>query len=181
MTSATLEVTVCACARGMLDRIDDDLPCRVVNAVIDNEGVAPRDNLAHALDCLRPACTREPTEHPQGFEDRGTDAHGGSGILGANVVTNRRQILSGSRREAQPHGSNRRNAASTSASLAKSPRLACASPSSTAGKWAESTASGWSSLPTSSSMVRAISSWVTCGSRRTASRALSRSFVMDKS
>src|SRR3954454_22102985 len=67
--------------------------------------------------------------------------------------------------------SKRRKAASTSASVANSRRLAWANPSSTAGRSAGSIFSGSPSLNDRLNVASAIWSWLSGGSRRTASRA----------
>src|ERR1051325_1136838 len=157
---------------------DHDLFDGFINRVVHKIGILPGHDLAHALDGLPPSDLGPQNEILQRIEDGAAHTNGSCGISGADIVRDVDKILGRAGCEAKLHLSKRRKAASTSASVANSRRCACARPSSTADKCAGSISSGSPSSPAQVSIARAISSWLSGGSCRTASSAFSRSLVM---
>src|SRR5690349_19263023 len=101
-----------------------------------------RHQLAHTFDLLLPADLRKRDQALEGRKNGGPNAKRGCGAVYANIGGDLGKILRCARREAKLHSWKRRNAASTSASVANWRRLACARPSSTAGRCAASISSG---------------------------------------
>lgn len=132
------------------------------------------------LRCLQAPYIGKQDEVGQAVIDRIADGFRGLRIASADIVSELGDIINGTPREPQLHWSKRRNAASTSASLANCCRRACAKASNTSGKCDGSIGSGAPSSPTSVSIARAISSWLSGGNFCTASSACLKSFVMAK-
>src|SRR6266850_2400001 len=126
----------------MLDSENDNFLGLIVSSVIDEIRISPRHQLAHALDLLLPSNMRKQNQTLQRFKNRGAHAKPGLRAMSADMVGDLGEIPNRTRRETELHCSKRRNAASTSASVANWWRLACASPSSTAGRCAGSISSG---------------------------------------
>jgi hypothetical protein len=165
-------------AGGMLNGENDDfLPCLIV-CIIDEVRISSGDEFTHALHRLCSADLRKQDQILQRTKNGGAHMLCGVRIARIEVVGNRDKVLCRARRKSKLHRSKRRNAAATSSSVANWRRFAWARPSRTAGRCAGSIASGSPSSPAKVSMARAISSWLLGGNRRTASSAVSRSFVI---
>jgi hypothetical protein len=79
-TTDVLGVRVLTLMGGMLDSEDDDFFGFVVGGVIDEVPVAPRHELAHALDVLLPPNMRKHNKALEGFKDGGANAKRGRRI-----------------------------------------------------------------------------------------------------
>src|SRR5215216_2488313 len=165
-------------AGGMLDVEDHDFLGRFIDGVINKVSVFGRHNPSYSGRLLLSADMRKQNQILQALIDGGTYATCRLGVAFANVIGDFNEIRDRARREAKLHRSKRRKTASTSASVANSRRLASARLSSTSAKCAGSISSGSLSSPARVSMARAISSWVSGGSCRTASSAFSKSLVI---
>src|SRR5438105_9262134 len=107
-----------AFAGRMLDGEDDNFLGLVVSGVIDQIWVPPRHQLAHALDLLWSSNMRKQNQTLERFKNRGPHAKRGLRAVFADIVGDLGEVPSRTRREAELHCSKRRNAASTSASVA---------------------------------------------------------------
>ena len=107
-----------ALARRVLDVEDDDLIGCIIHSVIDEVWVLSRYYLADAFSRLAPANFGKQNEVSQGVIDSGTDALCSNRIIGTNVIGKLGEVLHRVRRKSQLHASKRRNAASTSVSVA---------------------------------------------------------------
>src|SRR6266853_1466979 len=110
--------------RRMLHIEDDDLVGAFIDHIINDVRVGTGHELAHPLGLLQPSYTREQNQILQACIDRSPHAHGSRWVMVADIAGNGGNIFGCSPREAELHGSKRRNAASTSASVANSRRLA---------------------------------------------------------
>src|SRR4051794_34009604 len=142
--------------RGMLDSQDNYFLRRSVGCVIDQIAVALCHELAHAFDLLLPPDMRKQNEALERFKNSGAHAKRGRRVSFTDVGGDFGKVSCRSRRETKFHCSKRRNAASISASVANWRRLACARPSSTAGRCAGSISSGSPSFPVKVSMASAM-------------------------
>src|SRR6266700_7467886 len=88
------------------------------DGVVDKIWVFPRDELSHAFDCLRSAHLRKEYQVLERLKNGGTHMPCGVRIARANVVGDGRQVLGRSGRKTKLHRSKRRNADSTSSSVA---------------------------------------------------------------
>jgi len=108
----------------MLDSKDHDLVVRSIDTVVHEVGISSNDKLSDALDLLPPAQLREKHKVLQRTENDCSHANRSVRISLMNVVGNLSKIVGRAPRKPKLHRSKRRNAASTSASLANSRRLA---------------------------------------------------------
>src|ERR1700722_7744347 len=112
-----------------------------VHSVIDEVAVFAGHQLANTFDGLPPADLGKECKGLQGRENRIAHGQRRSRVPNANVLGNGDKVGCCPRREAELHRSKRRNAASTSVSVANSRRCAWARPSRTAAKCAGATRS----------------------------------------
>src|SRR5579864_2552007 len=108
----------------MLDVEDHDLFGGLIDSVVNEITISTGYEFAHAFRLLLSAHVRKKQEVLQARIDCRPHTLGGSRISGKDVIGNFDDVRGGARRKAQLHRSKRRNAASTSASLANSPRFA---------------------------------------------------------
>jgi hypothetical protein len=142
-----LQVPVLTTTRRVLKREDHNLLRSLVDCIIDQIAVFGCNEFADAFDILGTTDRREERQILQGAQYSTPYRERRGSITGMQILGDFYKIARRARREPQLHRSKRRNAASTSSSVANSRRFACANPSSTAAKWAESTGSASSSLP----------------------------------
>ena len=114
----SLGVFMLPLARGMLDREDDDFLRRLINSVVDQIGISPRDQLAHSLDGLRSAELRKQDQILQRLNNSRAHPLGRGRIALANIVRDGGDIAYRTRSKSELHWSKRRNAASISSSVA---------------------------------------------------------------
>src|SRR5262249_53597491 len=108
----------------MLHIENDDFTCSFVDRVVDEIRIFTRDKLAHAFCLLGAANVWKQNKILQTFIDCRTDALRSGRVSLPNVVSDSRNIFDSALREPQLHRSKRRNAASTSASVANCRRFA---------------------------------------------------------
>src|SRR4051794_39367773 len=117
---------------------DHNRSSHLISPIVDEVGILPRDNLAYAVDFLFAPGVRKQQEILERLIDGGAHPNGGFWISFSKVVGDFGKVPAGTACKAKLHRSKRRNAASTSASVANSPRLASARPSSTSARCAGS-------------------------------------------
>jgi hypothetical protein len=84
----------------MLNGEDDNFRGPVVNSVIDQIWIPPRQQLAHALDLLLPSDMRKQSQTLQRFKNRGPHAKRGLWTVFVDIVGDFGEIPSRTRREA---------------------------------------------------------------------------------
>src|ERR1700675_422594 len=114
----SLGVFMLPLARGVLDGEDDDFLRRLINPVIDQIGIFPRDQLAHSFNGLRSADLRKQDQILQRLKNGRAHPLGRARIALADIVRDGGDILYRTRRKSELHWSKRRNAASISSSVA---------------------------------------------------------------
>src|ERR1017187_9056092 len=111
-------------ARRMLDSEDDDFLSRLIDAVIDQIGIFAGDQLTHPFNGLRSTDLRKQDQILQRMKNSRAHLPGGARITRTDKVRDGRDILCRTRRKSELHRSKRRNAASTSSSVANWRRFA---------------------------------------------------------
>jgi len=129
-----LSVLVFAPLRGVLHADNRDGLRRFIERVIDKIGIVRRNPLADAALLLFSADERKQNQILQAVTNGRFDANGCRRIQGAKMFAYCRKISRRAFRKSQLHAVKHRKAAATSSSVANSPRLASASPSSTSGR-----------------------------------------------
>src|SRR5271156_4310651 len=113
-------ILILSFARRVLDGENNDLAGTSVQTIIDQIRIFSGHELAHAFNCLTPTGLRKQHKILQRIKDGGAYTQRSIWITLTDIIGNIDQVLRRSRREAKLHRSKRRNAASTSASLANS-------------------------------------------------------------
>src|SRR5690349_15011141 len=112
----------------------DNLVLGLVSRVVDKISVLASHKFAELLDALPAANPRKQENVRERGIDVGAHAAARRRIALVEVIGDVDEIRDGPRRKPQFHRSKRRNAASTSLSLANWRRFACAKPSSTSAR-----------------------------------------------
>src|SRR5215212_269207 len=113
-----------ALASRVLDRQDDDLFRCLVEDIVDEIRITTCHELADTFGLLAPADQRKKSKSLERFEDRRADTPCGLRISLSYIVGNTVEVLYRLASKAKLHLSKRRNASSSSASLANSRRSA---------------------------------------------------------
>ena len=110
--------------RGMLDGEDDDFVSGHIDLLVNEVGIPPSDEFTALLYCLWSADLWKQNQILERMENSRARLLRSRRIVSADIVADGSEVLRSTRREPELHRSKRRNAASTSSSVANSRRCA---------------------------------------------------------